>query len=339
MILKEVIMNIGNKKIGKDHPVYIIAEAGINHNGDLDIAKEMIEEAKKCGVDAIKIQTIIPEDLFSQKLNPELFEMCKDWTLDLNQHKELKKHAIKNKIEFFSTPVGLKSTKILRDLGVSAIKIASGDLNNYELIKEASKSTKSLIISTGMSSISEIMSTVNFIEATDSKFMLLHCISSYPASIKDANLNTIPYFKTIFNVPIGYSDHTLGIDTAVTAVALGASCIEKHFTLDKKMIGPDQNLSANPHEFKELVAKIRLVENGLGTPRNTTLPSEIKFRKLMRRSIFSTRDLKKGTKLNKSDLILLRPGNGIHPKMIENLIGMTLIKNVKKGEMLSWKMF
>jgi len=333
------VIRVNKRKIGEKNPVYIVAEAGINHNSDMKIAKEMIKIASKCGADAIKFQTIIPDELFSERINPDLYKMSKKWFLNKKQHTELLNYAKKNKIEFFSTPFGNKSINILREVGVKLLKIASGDLDNKELINQAASLGIPIIISSGMSTIKEIATTVNFLKKKKHKFILLHCNSSYPTPSEDANLLTIPFLKQKFRVPVGYSDHTQGIEACLAAVSLGAILIEKHFTLNKNMEGPDQKLSSDPIEFGELVKAIRTTEKMIGTHRNGVTNSEKKFRKLMRKSVGTARDLTKGTKIKKSDLTLFRPGTGINPKMLEKLVGKTVKKSVKKGQLVEWNMF
>lgn len=333
------MLKIGQKKIGKGYPVYVIAEAGINHNGDMKIAKEMIEVASKVGANAIKFQSFSAEDLFSESTNPDLFKFAQKLSLNEKQHYQLKKHADKNKIEFLSTPAGKKSIKLLEKLNVKALKIASPDITNHDLIRNSAKTKIPLIVSTGMSTLSEITSAIEIIREENYPFCILHCNSSYPSPVKDANLSTIPFFKKIFSVPVGYSDHTLGIDACLSAVSMGASIIEKHFTLDKKMEGSDQKLSANPKELKEMISKIRTIEKLIGTPRSGITQSEKKFRKSMRKSIHSATYIKKGTTIKKSMLTLFRPGDGIPPSMIPNLVGMKIKKDVNKGIKLRHDMF
>lgn len=332
-------MKIGRHEIGFGKSVYVVAEAGINHNGNIEIAKEMIQSASKCGANAIKFQTIIPEELFSEKLNPELFDFAKKLSFTKKQHMELKKYAGENKIEFFSTPLGKRSAKLLFDIGVKTMKIASGEITNHEFIKAAAKLRLPLIISTGMTTISEIASVVEIVRNEKCPFALLHCVSSYPTPIEEANLSTITFLQKIFDTPVGYSDHTIGIEACLAAVSLGACIIEKHFTLDKNMEGPDQKLSSDPNEFAELVSKIRIIEKSLGMHRSGVIKSEEKFRKLMRKSIGTTTDIHAGTKIKKSMLRVFRPGIGISPTMIDTLIGMKINKNVKKGMLLTWDMF
>ncbi|RZD44666.1 MAG: N-acetylneuraminate synthase [Thaumarchaeota archaeon] len=333
------MFSIGNKKIGKNYPVFIIAEAGINHNGDINIAKKLIKEASNCGADAVKFQTIITDELFSKKLNPELYELVNKWVLSKRDHLILMDYAKKNKIEFFSTPMGKKTTKLLVSLNISAIKIASGDLDYHEFLKYVAKTKSPMIISTGMSKISEIASAVEIIKSENCKFALLHCNSSYPTPIEDANLSTIPYLQKMFDVPIGYSDHTDGIDACIGAVALGANILEKHFTLDKEMDGPDQKLSADPKEFSELIRKTRFMEKALGKPRSNITKSEQKFVKRMRKSIGVSKNIPAKTKITKSMLTAFRPGNGISPTMIEHIVGLKTKKAIDKDTQLSWDMF
>jgi N,N'-diacetyllegionaminate synthase len=336
---KSNFIKIGSRKIGKGNPVFIIAEAGINHNGNIELAKEMVDEAAKCGVDAIKIQTLLPEELFSKKLNSEVFDYCQSLSFNKKQHIELKKRAEKNNIQFLSTPVGTKTAKLLHEIKVNSFKIASGEINNLELITQIANYRKPIIVSTGMSTLSEILTTVERIQENECPFAILHCISCYPTKIQDANLSTITYFQNIFNVPVGYSDHTLGNDACLTAVALGSNILEKHFTLDKNMEGPDQKISGDVAEFKELVKKTRNIEKSLGIPRAKPYPQEIKFKKMMRVSIGTSKYIKSGTKITKSMLTYFRPGDGISPTMIDQIIGLKANQDVEKGTHLTWNMF
>lgn len=331
-------LQIGNRKIGYDKPTFIIAEAGINHNGDLELAKQMVDEAAKCGVDAIKIQTLLPEELFSKKLNSEIYDYIQTLSFDKKQHIELKKHAEKNGIEFLSTPVGSNTAKLLHEIKCNAFKIASGELNNLELVSQIAKYGKPIIVSTGMSTLSEIITTIEIIQEHKCPFVILHCVSCYPTKINDANLSTISYFQNLFDVPIGYSDHTLGNQACLTAVALGAKILEKHFTLDKNMEGPDQKLSGDIHDFKDLVTNTRKIEKSMGMPRTKPYSSEIKFKNLMRVSIGTSKNIPSGTKITKSMLTYFRPGSGIPPTLIDQIIGLRINQDVEKGIQLTWNM-
>jgi len=315
---------------------YLIAEAGINHNSDLKIAKQMIKTAAECGADGIKFQTIIPDELFSKNINSKLYEMSKDWALTKKDHIELQKYSQKCKIDFFSTPFGIKSAKMLEEIKVPLMKVASGEVTNEELITYLSKMKIPLLVSTGMTTISEIAHIVEILKNNKSNFVLLHCVSSYPTLVKDANLATIPYLKNTFNIPVGFSDHTTGIEISLAAVALGACVIEKHFTLDKNMEGPDQKLSLDPSELSNLSKGISRIEQSIGTPRSTIIKSEEKFRDNMRKSIGSTQDIPPNTIIKRSMISLFRPGIGISPSMIPNIVGRKTKKMIKKGSLLKW---
>jgi len=324
-----------------DNPknVYVVAEAGINHNGSMSIAKQMIESAAKCGCDAVKFQTIFPEELFTSLNNPELFEMAKSWNFTKKQHIELKNFCEELKIDFFSTPVGLKSAKLLVDIDVKMIKIASGELNNHELIGYISKKHIPIILSTGFSTLSEISQTVELIKSEKCPFAILHCNASYPTPIEDLNLVNIQHLKTIFNTTIGFSDHSIGNEGSLAAVSLGAKIIEKHFTLDRKMPGPDQELSSDPKEFSDLIQKIRKIEKSFGKIREGPTKSEEKFKQLMRKSVASVKDIPSGTKITNSMLKGVRPGTGISIDKKSTLVGLTIKKSIKKDEFFEWGMF
>ena len=328
------IFKIGHREIGIQYPTYVIAEAGINHNGNLEIAKHMIEQASTTGIDAIKFQTLLPDELFSNESNPDLFALVKQWSLSKQDHIVLKKYAEKRNLDFISTPIGKKTSNILHEIRCKAIKLASADLTNFELIKHISTFKIPIIISTGMSTMSEIFSAVKFLSSQNSNFCLLHCTAAYPTPIDEANLVNISYFQKIFSVPIGYSDHTLGNDACCTAVSLGATIIEKHFTLDKNMDGPDQKLSADVTDFKNLVTRIRQIEQMMGKRRIKPTKSEKKYRQAMRRSLVFSKDLKKGTILKKNYFKYLRPGNGVPLNNLDLIVGSKINQNVKKGSFL-----
>jgi len=334
------MFKIGSRQIDSGKSVYIIAEVGINHNGDLDIAKEMIKKASECGANAVKFQTFFPDELFSKILNPKLYEMAKKWSFTtLKQNLELKNHAKKFGVEFFSTPLGKRSVNLLKRVGVKVMKISSAEITNHELIRTVANLKLPMIISTGMSTISEIENAVQIPRTMNCPLALLHCTSSYPTSLQDANISTIPFLRELFQVPIGYSDHTIGEEACLAAVSVGACIIEKHLTLDKNMEGPDQKLSVEPKELESLVSKIRKIEKTLGNKRKGPIRSEEKFRKVMRKSIGAAKDISAGTKIKKLMLTTFRPGNGISPVMIDNLVGMTVKKKIKKETLLQWDFF
>lgn len=322
-----------------ENSTYIIAEAGINHNSDIEIAKKMVETASHCGANAIKFQTFTPDELFSEAINPKIYNLAKTWVLTKKDHIELQKHAKKNKIDFFSTPCGFKSAKLLQSLRVPFMKIASGEITNHNLISFIAKMKIPMLISTGMTSIAEIADIVNLIQTHKCDFAILHCVSSYPTLAKDSNISTIPYLKNMFGVPVGFSDHTVGITVSLAAVALGASIIEKHFTLDKNMEGPDQKLSLDPSEFSELVNQTRIIEQSIGKPRSTIINVEQKFRDNMRKSLGAAQTIPVGSIIKRSMLTSFRPGTGIPPLMIDNIVGRKTNKTIKKGSLLHWNDF
>ncbi|MFX1392108.1 MAG: N-acetylneuraminate synthase family protein [Promethearchaeota archaeon] len=282
---KKNIIEIEGRKIGDYEPTFIVAEIGINHNGDIENAKELILSAKKAGADAVKFQTYITEKRILEK-NP-IYKILKKCELSEENTKELLNFAESNAIIFFSTPFDKESVDLLKDINIPLLKIASFDLLNKKLLRSVAKTGIPIIISRGASNIEEIDQALEIFENHNSKYAILHCISSYPTKEEDVNLNIIKSLKNRYNCPIGYSDHTLGIETAYLSVVAGACIVEKHFTLDNEQEGPDHKLSANPEMFKELVNKIRRIEVILGS-------DEIKMQNC-EKEIMSYRDYRKST--------------------------------------------
>lgn len=256
-------IKIEDKIIGENRPTFIIAEAGINHGGKVDVARELIIAASKCGADAVKFQTYKTEKRVSH--DSPIFDLLKNCELSRADHQELIKVAKEHNIIFFSTPFDEESIMLLIDLGVPAIKIASFDIVNFKLLKNAAGVGVPLIASTGMANKEEVDKAVELFEKNSVEYCLLHCISAYPANEEDANLNVIKTIKGKYNCPIGYSDHTLGIKVPVLAVAVGATIIEKHFTLDKNLEGPDHKMSADPSDLTEMIVRVRNIEKILGS--------------------------------------------------------------------------
>jgi len=256
-------IKIGDKMIGGNMPTFIIAEVGINHGGNFEEAKELIIVASKCGADAVKFQTYNTSKRVAA--DSPIFELLKNCELNKENHRELINVAKENNIIFFSTPFDEESANFLLHLGIPAVKIASFDIVNYKLLNSVIQSKVPLIVSTGMANKAEVDRVVEFFEKNNAEYCLLHCVSAYPTKEDDANLSVIRTMGEIYNCPIGYSDHTLGIKVPVMAVAVGASIIEKHFTLDKKADGPDHKMSADPHDLKEMILNIRNTEKILGS--------------------------------------------------------------------------
>ena len=338
-------IKIGNKIIGKNHRCFIIAEAGVNHNGDVLKAKNLIDIAKEAKVDAVKFQTWITEDLITksvdkaeyQKKNTVIqesqFEMIKKLELSFKEFRELKTYADEREIIFLSTPDEEKSVDFLEELEILAYKIGSGELTNIFILKKIAEKGKPIILSTGMASLEEIQEAIDVIYKTGNKeLILLHCTSQYPTEYKDVNLRAMLTLKEKFNTIIGYSDHSIGTLVPQLAVSLGAKVIEKHFTYDINAIGPDHKCSLAPFELKKMVKKIRLVEQILGNGKKEPTAEELKIKKLIRKTIVAKRDIPKGTKITKEMLTVKRSNGALEPKEIKNIIGKTSLVDIEKDQ-------
>lgn len=318
----------------------IIAEVGNNHEGDFEVAKELIDRAAETGVDAVKFQTFLPE-LFTSRADPARFQRLQKFQLSFDQFAELAVRARSRGLLFISTPLDLKSAEFLSGI-VDAMKIASGDNTFWPLIRAAARSGRPMIISTGISGRAEIQQAVDAVEATwsetgnASELALLHCVVSYPAPPAQANLAAITALRRVFpRQSIGYSDHTIGIDAAVTAVALGARVIEKHFTLANDFSDfRDHQLSADPKAMTELASRIRDLESMLGNGELGTMACENELVTPVRRSIAAATDLPAGHRLAAGDIIWIRPGSGIPPGQEDRVIGRSLTRAVAAGDMI-----
>lgn len=330
--------------------VYIIAEAGVNHNGDIHLAKQLIDMAKEAGADAVKFQTFKAEESTSacadkaayQKQNDPTdesqLEMLRKLELPFEQFQVLKEYCEEKAIDFISTPDGEESLAYLMELDVPIIKIGSTEVTNYPFLRRVAQTGKPIILSTGMSNLGEVEKAVEVIrEGGNTNLTLMHCTTDYPTSLEEVNLRAIQTLKNAFYVPVGYSDHTLGYDAAVAAVVMGAVYIEKHVTLDRNMNGPDHKAAMEPEEFKEYVQHIRNTEILLGNGEKKPTEQEKEIMKQARRSILAKYDLKKGTILDKSMFCYKRPGTGIYPEFADVLAGMELKRDIKKEEMILWK--
>jgi len=343
------IIKVGNKKIGHNMPVFVIAEAGINHNGKLDIAKKMVDAAKMAGADAIKFQFIKADTLTTkntemapyQKRNlgttETQFEMLKKYELQIEDFKEIKKYCDKKGIIFLLT---VHSTEMLDEVDkiVDAHKIPSGDITNLYFLKEVARKNKPIFLSTGMSTIDEVKEAVDVIKSEgNDKIILLHCTTNYPCPPKDVNMRSMLTLGKETGCFFGYSDHTKGILAPILAVSLGAVVIEKHFTLDKNAEGPDHKASLDPDELKRMIDCIRTTSTMLGSPLKIPTKSEYKIMPYVRKSIVAFTDIPKGTVITKHMLIIKRPGTGIQPKYINDIVGKTAIKDIKKDEIITWE--
>jgi len=347
MIIPKKIKIAG--KIISDEKCFIIAEAGINHNGNFKLAKKLVDEAKKAGADAVKFQTFKTENLISEKtrladyqkenLKEKInqFEMLKKYELKKDDFSKLKEYSDSKGIIFLSTPHSNESIDFLDSL-VPAYKIGSGDLNNHPFLKIIAGKNKPIILSTGMATLKEIKEAVNVIRrGGNNHIIVLHCTTSYPCPLEDVNLLVIKELKEKLKLPIGYSDHTSGIITPIIARSLGAVVIEKHFTLNKNFPGPDHKASLEPKQLKKMVEEIRKTELILGSKEKKPTKKEEKIKKLVRKSIFVAEKIEKGEKITRKKLSIKRPGNGIEPKFLEKIIGKISLKSLKKGHLLSFK--
>ena len=324
----------------KNFKPYIIAEIGNNHNGNFNMAKKLIYEAKRSGADYVKFQTFSTNSLFSEnflKKNKALKTQSDKFTLKLNQFQNLKKYAEKIKIGFTATPFSFEEVDFLTDkLKLKLLKIASMDLNNYPLIQYIAKKKVSIILSTGFGTKSEICKAVSILKKNKIKFSLLHCISEYPPNFKNLNLNRINHLKEFFSVPVGFSDHTIGTDASISALTLGANIIEKHFTLNKNLKGWDHSISANPSELKTICNFSKKIPEILGKKSIYRVESKknvIQFR----RSIVAARNIKVGERIKMSDLNYKRPGDGLDPIFFEKIIGKKLKKSLNVDQKILLK--
>lgn len=343
-------IRLGNKLIGDEEPCFIIAEIGINHNGDINLAKKMIDKSIECGVDAVKFQVFKAEEFISNMssnytyksegkiITESMFDMFKRYEFEANEWKEIFEYCKKKRIEFFVTPQNSTDLDfVLSIIDIPAIKVGSDDLTNLELLKYFAKKNKPIIISSGMAYLSEIEDAVNTIQNTGNKdLIILHCISSYPVDVEEVNLKKILTIKQAFDTIVGFSDHTIGHIASIGAIVLGAKVIEKHFTLDKNLPGPDHWFSANLDDMKKLVDGIRYIEKALGT--GTVIPTkkEMGMRKLTRRSIVASTDISETDVITRDKITFKRPGTGLPPKFLKYILEKETKVNIKKNEQITF---
>ncbi len=344
-------IRIGNRIVGEKQPCFIIAEAGVNHNGSVEMAKKLIDTAKEAEVDAVKFQTFKTEEIVTKSAKKALYqkettgleesqyEMLKKLELKEDDLKELASYAEKRGIIFLSSPFDEESADLLEQLKVPVFKVGSGEITNFPLLKHIAKKEKPIILSTGMATLGEVEEALNVIRSEGvEKVILLHCVSNYPAMIENVNLRAMETLKQAFKLPVGFSDHTLGITASIAAVALGACVIEKHFTLDRNLLGPDHKASLEPDELKEMVKTIRDVEKALGDWIKRPTINEEEIKKIARRSIIAKIGISEGTVITEDMLDIKRPGTGIEPKYFNSVIGMRAKKDIKKSAIVTWKM-
>ena len=333
----------------KSNKVFIIAEAGVNHNGSIEIAKKLIDVAVDARANAIKFQTFKAKSLVSknaqkadyQKMTTNSeesqFEMIKKLELDIDAHNELISYCENKNITFLSTPFDLDSIDLLNDLGLNIFKIPSGEITNLPYLRKIGSLNKNIILSTGMSNIGEIEDALDVLTKAGTKkeyITILHANTEYPTPMEDVNLKAMATIGDTFKIDYGYSDHTLGIEVDIAAVALGATIIEKHFTLDKNMDGPDHKASLEPKELITMVRAIRNIELALGDGIKKASPSETPNLKIARKSIIANMKIKKGQVFTENNLTIKRPGNGINPMKWDEVIGTTAQKDYNQDELI-----
>jgi N,N'-diacetyllegionaminate synthase len=329
--------------------VFIIAEAGVNHNGSLSIAKKMVDEAYDAGADAVKFQSFKATNLVTknadkaeyQKQTSDPFEsqfdMIKRLEMSENFHKELINYCNLKNIIFLSTPFDIDSINLLISLGLEIIKIPSGEITNLPYLRHVGSLNKKIIMSTGMSNLKEIEDAINVLKKSGtrmSNITLLHANTMYPTPMEDVNLNVMHTMREKFGIDVGYSDHTIGIEVDIAAVALGASVIEKHFTLDKNMPGPDHKASIEPFELKLMVKSIRNIEKAMGSNEKKPTSSENANINIARKSIVAKTKIKKGEIFTEKNITIKRPGSGISPMMWDSIIGTISSKNYEYDDLI-----
>lgn len=329
-----------------NNKTFVIAEIGCNHNGDMEIAKELIDQALDCGVDAVKFQSFNPGKMTIVKAPKADYQIKATGTsesqydrlcrmqLTRDNHFMLRDYCLKKGIQFISTPFDEESVHLLEELKVPLYKISSGEITNIPLLSLIGSISKPVILSTGMSDLEEIEHAIDAIGHRN--IVLLHCLSAYPAKWEEANLRAINTLKNKFNLPVGFSDHTEGVELAQVAVGLGAVVIEKHITLDRNMEGGDHKASIEPKDFKNLVEKIRKIEIALGDGIKRCMPSEQNVSEIARKSLVAKKDIKRGATICREVLDIKRPGTGIPPKYFERVIGNTAKEDILKDQIITW---
>jgi N-acetylneuraminate synthase len=342
---------IAGREIGPGLPCFIIAEAGVNHNGNLEMAYRLVDEAKRAGADAVKFQSFkanrlasaaAPKAPYQQEVTPQgesQQEMLRRMELPPEDHRKLFEHAQKNGILFLSSSFDEESAALLAQLPVAAFKIPSGELTNLPLLTAVSRFGRPIFLSTGMSTLAEVEQAVAAIRAVHREGLaLLHCVSAYPAPAGEANLRAMETMRTIFHLPVGFSDHTQGASVSLAAVALGACVIEKHLTLDRTLPGPDHRSSLEPNEFAFLVKGIREVEMALGDGRKEPRPCEKEIAAVARKSLVAARHIPKGTPWTQELIAIQRPGTGLPPSFQGQVLGRTALKDIPEGSLLSMEL-
>lgn len=344
--------HIGDKEIGQDCPVYIIAEAGVNHNGSLQLAFELIDAAFDAGADAVKFQTFKAESLNTATApkaqyhiettgsdnDQSWLELLKSQQLSKDHHERLMAHAYKRGIQFLSTPYDSESLALLDALAVPAIKIASTDLNNHPFIIQVASLHRPILLSTAMSEMAEVDRSVTLLEQHGCReLVVMHCTGAYPTKIEETHMRAMVTMGETFGTLTGYSDHTQEDINPILAVALGAVVVEKHLTLDHTLPGPDQRMSLNPDDFARTVTRIRQAESALGRSKKRVLACERETRQRLRKSVVAAVPIPAGCRLRRGQLTLKRPGSGISPSALSDILGRVTVRKIECDQLVTWE--
>jgi pseudaminic acid synthase len=346
------VVRIGDRAVGGGAPVYIIAEAGSNHDRNLDQAKRLIDVAAEAGADAVKFQTFTADRIVAETktrakyldglLPPDktMSDLFRELELPHEWHAPLFEHATAAGLDFLSTPFDHEAVDLLEGLGVKAFKVASYELWHLPLIRDVASRGKPIICSTGMADMADVQEAVDAVATTgNEQLILLHCVVNYPPPFSDLNLRAMETMRRAFHVPVGYSDHSAGITAPIVATALGAAVIEKHYTLSRDLPGPDHRFAIEPDELAAMVRGIRDTEAALGTGIKRMAPAEADLYVTARRSLFAARDLAPGSVLVEEDIAILRPGTGIEVRDLPHVVGRTARRAIGRHEPLAWDMF
>ena len=334
-------ISAGDRTIGDGHPAFIIAEAGINHNGDFDKARQLVDLAREANADAVKFQTHFPavqmlrEGPSASHVGGSLYDILEQTKLTEEEHWKLQEHAHSAGIRFLSTPFSREAADFLAGMGVDVFKIGSGEMTNLPLLEHVAGLNKPMLVSTGMSAWEELERSCGLLKELGASFALFHCVSSYPTQYRDLNLRVIPKMKAAFNVPVGLSDHSLGIYAALAAIPLGANLIEKHFTVDKDWPGPDQKSSLDPRELRELVIGVRVIEQALGDQK-CIAEDEQPVKKMAASSIVSITDIREGETFTTANTWVKRPGSGLPAHLYQRILGRQATRDIPADSLLTW---
>lgn len=344
-------VRIDDRFVGPGFPVFVIAEIGVNHNGDLELARQLITCAAEAGADAVKFQSFTADRLVTEAAPKADYQlattdpaesqkaMLAKLELSADAHEMLRDYANSAGVIFLSTPFDEESADLLERLGVPAFKVSSGDLTNVLLLDHIAKKRKPTILSTGMATLEDVAEAVEVFRNEGTEVILLHCVTNYPAEPSSVNLRAMRSLESEFRVPIGYSDHTAGNEVTLAAVALGATVIEKHLTTDRTLPGPDHRASIEPDEFRSMVSGIRNVEASLGDGVKRPAPAEIPTALIARRSLVSACSIPTGTVVNREMISARRPGTGLKPSMLKSIVGRRALIDIAPNEILSPGMF